>query len=83
MIVTRFARARTVVKDQDLAQISTFCPHLERLALNLCGRLDDDVIDAWSKGFKELRHLSLYGASARSSQPHVRFFLRLVPVLIS
>jgi len=66
MIVTRFARARTVVKDQDLAQISTFCPHLERLALNLCGRLDDDVIDAWSKGFKELRHLSLYGASARS-----------------
>ncbi|BGP34124.1 UV-damaged DNA-binding protein rad7 [Rhodotorula toruloides] len=48
------------VKDTALASISTFCPHLERLTLNLCGRLDDDVIDAWMKGFKELRHLTLY-----------------------
>jgi hypothetical protein len=33
--------------------------------LNLCGRLDDDVIDAWMKGFKELRHLTLYGELCR------------------
>ncbi|BGP50239.1 UV-damaged DNA-binding protein rad7 [Rhodotorula kratochvilovae] len=50
----------TNVKDHDLASIATFCPHLERLTLNLCGRLDDDVIDAWMKGFNELEHLSLY-----------------------
>ncbi|BGP26547.1 DNA dependent ATPase [Rhodotorula toruloides] len=50
----------TNVKDTALASIATFCPHLERLTLNLCGRLDDDVIDAWMKGFKELRHVTLY-----------------------
>jgi len=49
------------VRDSELASISTFCPHLERLSLNLCGRLDDDVLENWMKGFKELRHLSLYG----------------------
>ncbi|GAA5846980.1 hypothetical protein JCM9279_006978 [Rhodotorula babjevae] len=63
----------TLVKDQDLAQISTFCPHLERLALNLCGRLDDDVIDAWSKGFKELRHLSLYAPYLVTGNKWVEF----------
>ncbi|GAA5960185.1 hypothetical protein JCM21900_000432 [Sporobolomyces salmonicolor] len=50
----------TNLSDKELAQIATFCPHLERLSLNFCGRLDDDVIDAWSKGLKELRFLSLY-----------------------
>lgn len=49
------------VRDTDLASISNFCPRLERLSLNLCGRLDDDVLENWMKGFKELRHLSLYG----------------------
>ncbi|GAA5913016.1 hypothetical protein JCM8208_005668 [Rhodotorula glutinis] len=63
----------TLVKDQDLAQISTFCPHLERLALNLCGRLDDDVIDAWRKGFKELRHLSLYAPYLVTAKKWVEF----------
>lgn len=49
------------VRDTDLASISNFCQRLERLSLNLCGRLDDDVLENWMKGFKELRHLSLYG----------------------
>ncbi|GAA6061024.1 hypothetical protein JCM10212_001080 [Sporobolomyces blumeae] len=53
----------TNINHSDLASISTFCPHLEKLSLNLCGRFDDEVIDAWSKGLKELRHLSLYGTS--------------------
>ncbi|GAA5945125.1 hypothetical protein JCM3775_000916, partial [Rhodotorula graminis] len=63
----------TLVKDQDLAQISVFCPHLERLALNLCGRLDDDVIDAWRNGFKELRHLSLYAPYLVTANKWVEF----------
>jgi len=52
---------RTDVKDTELASISIFCPHLEKLTLNLCGRLDDDVLNQWEKGFEELRHLNLYG----------------------
>ncbi|GAA6000740.1 UV-damaged DNA-binding protein RAD7 [Rhodotorula paludigena] len=63
----------TNVKDQDLASIAVFCPHLERLALNLCGRLDDDVIDAWLKGFKELRHLSLYAPYLVTAKKWVEF----------
>ncbi|GAA5826959.1 hypothetical protein JCM3770_005182 [Rhodotorula araucariae] len=63
----------TNVKDHDLASIATFCPHLERLTLNLCGRLDDDVIDAWMKGFKELEHLSLYAPYLVTAQKWVDF----------
>ena len=47
----------------DLAAIASFCPHLERLTLKMCGRLDDDVLEVWGKGFKELKYLSLYGQS--------------------
>ncbi|GAA5985880.1 hypothetical protein JCM10908_006317 [Rhodotorula pacifica] len=45
-----------------LSSISTFSPHLDSLTLLQCGRLDDDVLTAWSSssGFKELRHLTLY-----------------------
>lgn len=50
----------TDVRDTELASISIFCPHLERLTLNLCGRLDDDVLTQWEKGFDELKHLALY-----------------------
>ncbi|GAA5876933.1 hypothetical protein JCM16303_006340 [Sporobolomyces ruberrimus] len=50
----------TNVRDTELASISIFCPHLERLTLNLCGRLDDDVLTQWEKGFDELKHLALY-----------------------
>lgn len=58
-----------MLTDVDLANIATFCPRLERLTLNLCGRLDDDVLKAWSKGFKQLKYLSLYGASLLPSPP--------------
>lgn len=58
------------VKDQELASISIFCPHLEKLKLNLCGRLDDDVLDQWENGLEELRELDLYGEFC--------FFLSLV-----
>lgn len=50
------------IKDTDLASLSVFCPRLERLRLNMCGRLDDSVLKEWSKGFKELKYLSLYGS---------------------
>lgn len=49
------------IRDHELANLATFCPRLERLTLNMCGRLDDDVLEAWKKGFKSLRYLSLYG----------------------
>ena len=55
------ARRRTDLKDHELSSIATFCPRLERLTLNFCGTLDDDVLKAWGKGFKSLKYLSLYG----------------------
>ncbi|ORY88973.1 hypothetical protein BCR35DRAFT_189676 [Leucosporidium creatinivorum] len=50
----------TNLNDNDLSTISTFCPRLERLTLNFCGRLDDDVLKVWGKAFKQLKYLSLY-----------------------
>ncbi|KAL8278410.1 hypothetical protein RQP46_009100 [Phenoliferia psychrophenolica] len=50
----------TNIPDEDLASIASFCPHLERLTLNMCGRLDDSVLVKWAAGFKELKYLSLY-----------------------
>ncbi|GAA5943767.1 hypothetical protein JCM1841_002014, partial [Sporobolomyces salmonicolor] len=64
----------TNLSDKELAQIATFCPHLERLSLNFCGRLDDDVIDAWSKGLKELRFLSLYAPYLVTAKKWESFF---------
>lgn len=52
---------RTDLNDTSLSTLPIFCPRLERLTLNLCGRLDDDVLKEWGKGFKELKYLSLYG----------------------
>jgi DNA repair protein RAD7 len=40
--------AHADITDHSLSSISTFCPHLVHLSLQLCGRLDDDVLDAWS-----------------------------------
>lgn len=51
------------LSDTSLSTLPTFCPRLERLTLNLCGRLDDDVLKEWGKGFKQLKYLSLYGKS--------------------
>lgn len=44
-----------------MSSIAVFCPRLERLSLNLCGMLDDDVLEKWGKGFPQLKYLSLYG----------------------
>ncbi|GAA5903534.1 hypothetical protein JCM5296_006853 [Sporobolomyces johnsonii] len=64
----------TNISDKELAQIATFCPHLERLSLYYCGRLDDDVIDVWSKGLKELRFLSLYAPYLVTAKKWESFF---------
>ncbi|KAK4698450.1 DNA repair protein RAD7, partial [Phenoliferia sp. Uapishka_3] len=50
----------TNIPDEDLASIASFCPHLERLTLKMCGRLDDSVLIKWASGFKKLKYLSLY-----------------------
>ncbi|GAA5944250.1 UV-damaged DNA-binding protein RAD7 [Sporobolomyces koalae] len=64
----------TNIKDSDLATISVFCPSLEQLTLNLCGRLDDDVLEQWSKGFKQLRHLTLYAPYLVTANKWKEFF---------
>lgn len=56
----------------DLISIARFSPHLERLKLNLCGRLDDTVLEEWGKGFKELKYLSLYGRLILTLVRHAR-----------
>lgn len=45
----------------DLISLCKFSPHLERLTLRMCGRLDNTVMAEWGKGFKQLKYLSLYG----------------------
>ncbi|GAA5959524.1 hypothetical protein JCM3765_002355 [Sporobolomyces pararoseus] len=64
----------TNVKDQELASISIFCPHLVKLKLNLCGRLDDDVLNQWEKGFQELKHLDLYAPYLVTANKWKEFF---------
>lgn len=49
------------LKDTDFSSLVSFCPHLQKLDLRMCGRLDNDVLEAWGTGFKELKYLSLYG----------------------
>lgn len=54
------------VPDSDLASIASFCPHLQRLTLKMCGRMDDSVLVQWAAGFKKLEYLSLYGMCSGS-----------------
>lgn len=58
-------RACADIKADSLASLAMFCPHLERLTLRMCGRLDASVLEAWAKGLRELKYLSLYGSSLR------------------
>ncbi|KAG0662659.1 hypothetical protein C6P46_003163 [Rhodotorula mucilaginosa] len=67
----------TKITDRALASISTFAPHLTHLTLLQCGRLDDDVLTAWSHpvtGFKELRHLTLYAPYLVRAEKWKEFF---------
>lgn len=70
-------RARAEITDRALASISTFAPHLTHLTLLQCGRLDDDVLTAWSHpltGFKDLRHLTLYAPYLVRAEKWKEFF---------
>ncbi|BGP18423.1 hypothetical protein JCM10213_001670 [Rhodosporidiobolus nylandii] len=71
----------TNITDTSLSTIAPFCPHLESLSLLLCGRLDDDVIEAWlttssSPGLKELKHLELYAPYLVTAKKWCEFFER-------
>lgn len=71
------SRARAEITDRALGSISTFAPHLVHLTLLQCGRLDDDVLTAWSHpvtGFKELRHLTLYAPYLVRAEKWKKFF---------
>lgn len=50
----------TNVNSEELGSIATFCPRLERLMLQMCGRLDDGSLQTWGRGLKSLKYLSLY-----------------------
>ncbi|KAM0790783.1 hypothetical protein ACM66B_004631 [Microbotryomycetes sp. NB124-2] len=63
----------TNINDVDLANIAVFCPRLERLTLNMCGRLDDDVLKGWSKGFKNLKYLTLFAPFLVTSKMWVEY----------
>jgi DNA repair protein RAD7 len=44
-----------------LASIPRFCPDLEEINLQLCGMLDNDVVEKWATQLTKLRKVELYG----------------------
>ena len=49
----------------------------------MCGRLDDDVLEAWAKGLKELKYLSLYGASNHALAGRSMLSIFAAPYLVT
>lgn len=39
--------------------LASLCPNLERLQLDLCGRIDTDAMIKWGKSFKKLERIEL------------------------
>ncbi|GAA5856906.1 hypothetical protein JCM8547_008457 [Rhodosporidiobolus lusitaniae] len=67
----------TNIPDTALSSISTFSPHLHSLTLRYCGRLDDDVLRAWStppNNFPELEELELYAPYLATAKGWKEFF---------
>ncbi|KAM0755008.1 RNI-like protein [Meredithblackwellia eburnea MCA 4105] len=64
----------TNIPSEDLAGIANFCPHLERILLNMCGQIDDSVLEHWAPRLKELKYLSLYAPYLITSKAWIKFF---------
>lgn len=50
----------TNIKEASLKSIASFCPHLRKIVLKMCGRLNDAVLDDWATRMRSLTHLELY-----------------------
>lgn len=50
------------LRDSHLKNIPSFCPHLEKLTLNLCGHMTGEVLETYAERLPKLRELELFGA---------------------
>lgn len=66
-----------------LQSIGTFSRHIKDLNLQLCGQLDNDAVDSWSRNLKDLRRLELYGPYLVRVDAWQRFFESVGPRLES
>ncbi|KAL0074079.1 hypothetical protein F4703DRAFT_1893939 [Phycomyces blakesleeanus] len=51
----------TAIDKNGLINIAQFCPHLEKLTLTYCGRMTDEVINAYATRLKNLKSIELSG----------------------
>jgi DNA repair protein RAD7 len=60
--------------ERGLCSIANFCPNLERMSLYMCGMIDDEVVEHYSKRLKKLRHLNFYGPFLVTTEKWKDFF---------
>lgn len=66
-----------------LASIPRFCPFVQDINLQLCGMMDNAVLDSWSEKLKELKSIELYGPFLVRIEAWHRFFENIGPRLNS
>ncbi|PWY97194.1 RNI-like protein [Testicularia cyperi] len=59
---------------ESLQSVATFAPNLEHINLQLCGMLDNAVIDVWAQKLTKLRRIELYGPYLVRKEAWHRFF---------
>ncbi|KAJ9476526.1 DNA repair protein RAD7 [Pseudozyma hubeiensis] len=62
------------LNSESLQSIATFAPNLEHINLQLCGMLDNDAMDVWSKRLPKLKSVELYGPFLVRKEAWHRFF---------
>lgn len=68
------------VSAHTLRTLPDFCPQLEKINLQLCGQIDNDVLDAWGHKLgarHQLRSVELYGPFLVRQEAWQRFFQRV------
>lgn len=68
---------------QSLQSIATFAPNLEHINLQLCGMLDNAVMDVWAAKLTKLKSLELYGPFLVRKEAWHRFLEAVGPRLES
>ncbi|OZJ02720.1 hypothetical protein BZG36_05108, partial [Bifiguratus adelaidae] len=67
----------TNIEEQGLLSISNYCPHLESLHLDFCGRINDTVIRRYADLLPNLRHFSIHGPYRVTPAAWLYFFEKL------